>query len=250
MKTISASVGLRGMNRLDDVRTVQALLNLVPPAEGGPSPKLKLDGICGRLTNGAIERLQAKKWGWARVTTKVDPGGATWQLLLTYDQSADPSPAAPAPAPAAPPEPKVLGSKFAISVNVKPGGQLSAENFFFFIMDYVNQKQRAMYYFGYANPLKTPDPFSGDWSITIPPLVITPDPIGVADFVGDGIFTESSANGNIETVIYLMPEVLKKRTIRFGLHAHKDEPFTGQGSVRSSFSFPFRLIEVAPGVQF
>jgi hypothetical protein len=250
MRAISASVGLRGMNRMDDVRTVQELLNLIPPGEGGPSPKLVVDGIVGLKTNGAIEKLQAKKWGWPRVDTRVDPSGPTWQLLLAYDQAPGP-PTAPAPTPAAPAppeEPKVLGTKFIITVAAKPGGRLDASSFFFMIMDRVNQKQRAVYYFGNIDPPKTPDMFNNS-SITNPAVVMTPDPIGVADWGGEAIFSESSANGTIETMMYVLPDALHKRTVRFSLYAHKDEPFTGQGAIRSSFSAPFRLIEIAPGVR-
>jgi hypothetical protein len=85
MRQISGSVGLRGVNRKEDVRTVQELLNLVPHAEGEPLEELDEDGICGRKTNGAIEKLQARKWGWKRVTTKVSQGDVTLLLLLTYD---------------------------------------------------------------------------------------------------------------------------------------------------------------------
>lgn len=55
---LSASVGEKGANRSDDVRTIQRLLNGVEASEGGPVDALVVDGICGRLTKGAILRFQ------------------------------------------------------------------------------------------------------------------------------------------------------------------------------------------------
>jgi peptidoglycan hydrolase-like protein with peptidoglycan-binding domain len=55
---MSGSVGVGGKNIRDDVVLVQSLLNLVGPQEGGPSTKLKVDGISGPLTAGAISRYQ------------------------------------------------------------------------------------------------------------------------------------------------------------------------------------------------
>ena len=59
--TISASVGLGGANRADDVRTVQSLLNDVKIERGGPAPPLAVDGIAGPLTNGAIGSSSASR---------------------------------------------------------------------------------------------------------------------------------------------------------------------------------------------
>jgi hypothetical protein len=57
-RTISASVGEGSVNRPADVRTIQEMLNKALPGWGGPTPKLALDGICGRLTKAAIRRFQ------------------------------------------------------------------------------------------------------------------------------------------------------------------------------------------------
>ena len=44
-RKISASVGrMGGINRYEDVVTVQELLNHVPSNDGGPIPLLKVDG--------------------------------------------------------------------------------------------------------------------------------------------------------------------------------------------------------------
>jgi peptidoglycan hydrolase-like protein with peptidoglycan-binding domain len=74
-KTISASVGLSGANRSQDVRTVQELLNLVPPTWGGPTPKLTVDGLIGPKSNSAIRRFQEVQFRQVfNPDGRVDPG--------------------------------------------------------------------------------------------------------------------------------------------------------------------------------
>ena len=72
---ISASVGFGGANRRDDVSLIQSLLNGVPSASGGPTNPLKVDGIVGPLTIGAIRRFQSANLGFS--DGRVDPGGQT-----------------------------------------------------------------------------------------------------------------------------------------------------------------------------
>lgn len=87
---ITAPVGLgarcsRCKNLLEDVRTVQRLLNRFPPLEGGPVPKLVPDGYVGPLTDKAIGHFQAKWDITPKYSTKpdhiVDPGGKTLDRL-------------------------------------------------------------------------------------------------------------------------------------------------------------------------
>jgi hypothetical protein len=53
--------GGRCRNRHDDVKAIQTALNAFSPLDGGPSPPLVPDGICGRLTKAAILHFQ-QKW--------------------------------------------------------------------------------------------------------------------------------------------------------------------------------------------
>lgn len=74
--SMQGSVGQGGKNSQTDVQLVQAMLNNVPDAQGGPSPKLKVDGRVGPLTIGAITRFQRA----ARrrvVDGRIDPLGPT-----------------------------------------------------------------------------------------------------------------------------------------------------------------------------
>ncbi|MEN8260716.1 MAG: hypothetical protein ABFS02_09050 [Pseudomonadota bacterium] len=64
---------------------VQKLLNAVPLAKGGPLPALTPDGLCGRLTVGAIRKFQSKNTGF--VDGRVDAGGRTEQTLRAIVQA-------------------------------------------------------------------------------------------------------------------------------------------------------------------
>ena len=241
MRQISSSVGLRGVNRKDDVRAVQELLNLVPHGDGGPLQKLKEDGLCGRKTNGAIEKLQATEWGWQRVSTRVEPGSSTWKLLSSYDVPAKAA-AAAAPPPPPPEPPKLVSSNFLILMAARPGQRINAngENFYFLITDKMNQSMRSLYYFGNLNaPPPPPQPLT--WSITIPTIVTTPQPLGAADWAGDAVFSESEDNTGVRTRMYFAPIALP-RVIPVELHAHLNEA-SGGGGWRTSFSAPFRLVD-------
>jgi hypothetical protein len=87
-RKISASVGrMGGVNRYKDVVTVQELLNQVPITSGGPSPPLKIDGICGPKTIKGIQVFQIKHFGWSGADGRVDPDGPTHLWLNTFDKS-------------------------------------------------------------------------------------------------------------------------------------------------------------------
>jgi putative peptidoglycan binding protein len=69
--------GPKAKNLYDDVVTIQQLLNDIAPANGGASPPLKVDGICGPKTKHAIQAFQLQHFGWKLADGRVDPGGAT-----------------------------------------------------------------------------------------------------------------------------------------------------------------------------
>lgn len=80
-RVISGSVGIGGANRSADVRCVQELLNGVPPSQAGPTPLLKVDGLCGDKTKAAIQRFQLRQLGQRLADGRVDPGGPTLAKL-------------------------------------------------------------------------------------------------------------------------------------------------------------------------
>jgi hypothetical protein len=79
---ISDSVGKGGKNNDGDVRIVQTLLikaGYLPALNG--KGKSNVDGDCGDLTIGAIERFQKEKAGLSQPDGRVDVGGSTWRAL-------------------------------------------------------------------------------------------------------------------------------------------------------------------------
>jgi len=232
---------LRGVNRPEDVRTIQQLLNLVPHADGGPLQELDEDGICGRKTNGAIEKLQAGKWGWRRVTTKISPGDPTWQLLLTYDKS---SPAVPAVQQPPPDPPKQVSTSFSIWLSAHPGQRLDEKNLFFLITDMSNQV-KALYYFGGIAPPPLPQPLT--WSLTIPTTILTSQPLGVGDWAGDAILSEEGDLTRYTASLWIFPETLNRHGVKVGLHSAVQTPT--KDFSRSQMSAQFRLVDASAAVQ-
>jgi hypothetical protein len=69
--SINEAVGLSAPNNGDDVKTIQQALNRFPESMGGPTAKLKVDGIVGRFTLGAIEKFQRRQLGFT--DSRIDP---------------------------------------------------------------------------------------------------------------------------------------------------------------------------------
>lgn len=78
---IVKSVGAGGSNIYDDVFNIQYGLNQVAPIDGGPSPQLVIDGLCGPKTIGAIREFQKKHFGYAGCDGRIDPGKQTLAKL-------------------------------------------------------------------------------------------------------------------------------------------------------------------------
>ena len=98
--TLSGSVGRRGVNRPDDVRLIQKLINAKLPI---PLAPLNVDGISGPKTIFAIETYQ-RRLGLNPPDGRVDPGGITFRSL-----TGGVSPKPPTPPPPAPPGPVAPG---------------------------------------------------------------------------------------------------------------------------------------------
>jgi putative chitinase len=77
---IGQSVGNNGHNSIDDVKTVQILLNFHLEKQPGRS-LLKEDGIAGTSTLAAIEEFQHRVVGMKKPDGRVDPGGTTLRTL-------------------------------------------------------------------------------------------------------------------------------------------------------------------------
>jgi hypothetical protein len=79
--SLTASVGMGGINKPVDVLTIQTSLNRIPSLQGGPTPLLDPDSKIGPNTIGAIARFQ--KFHLKFSDGRVDVGKATHQKLNT-----------------------------------------------------------------------------------------------------------------------------------------------------------------------
>lgn len=78
---IQQSVGQSAVNRGDDVKMVQRLLN-----DNGYNPALRVDGDCGKMTISAIRWFQERALEQRNPDGRVDPNGRTWNALQKRDQ--------------------------------------------------------------------------------------------------------------------------------------------------------------------
>jgi peptidoglycan hydrolase-like protein with peptidoglycan-binding domain len=83
---ITVSVGKNGGNRKKDVQYVQSLLNISRERNG--QPLLKLDGLAGPKTIGAIELFQRQAVGMPAPDGRVDPAGRTLGVLEAANDAA------------------------------------------------------------------------------------------------------------------------------------------------------------------
>lgn len=78
---IRSSVGKKGVNKKSDVQLVQEALNR---SLSQPQKLLKVDGIAGLLTIGAIERFQKNIVGFSKPDGLIDVDGKTWPKMARY----------------------------------------------------------------------------------------------------------------------------------------------------------------------
>jgi hypothetical protein len=84
-RSISASVGRHGANKVDDVDEIQEMLNMVPEPQGGPRKLLKVDGVVGPKTIAAIQKFQLFRFGWSGADGRVDPEQQTMRWLRSHE---------------------------------------------------------------------------------------------------------------------------------------------------------------------
>ena len=89
MITITASVGKNASNQPEDVKKIQQLLNSMQANQGGPDPKLEVDGLNGPKTIAAIEKFQTHHQ--LVVDGRVDPGGMALAKLNELTKSSEPT---------------------------------------------------------------------------------------------------------------------------------------------------------------
>ena len=131
-RTIAFSVGrMGGINRSDDTKTVQELLNQVPVTSGGPQPLLVVDGKCGPKSIAAIQKFQLHHFGWKGADGRVDPNGPTLAKLNEFDRP-----------------PMGLFSLRRVGPTNRAIDPLRSEEWFYQVSDLANPGDSAIYHFG------------------------------------------------------------------------------------------------------
>ena len=141
---------------------------------------------------------------------------------------------------------KTSGSRFIVQMAIRAGDQIDiwGGNFWFMVMDQVNQEQRALYFFGNIDaPPKRPIV----WSMTTPAITTTPKPLSVADWSGKAILWERQWGAKFVDEMIVSPDALDGHVIRFGINAHINDPQPGYGASHSYAAFGLR--EVSPAVE-
>ncbi len=78
---LQASVGRGGVNHHHDVHTAQILLNACLPT---PLEPLRVDGVCGPATIGAVDAVQRMLLEWVVPDGRIDPVGPTLSFLQRH----------------------------------------------------------------------------------------------------------------------------------------------------------------------
>ena len=79
--SLPVGAGYKAKNVFVDVKSIQRALNLLDPSDGGALPMLRIDGICGNKTKGAIQKFQLKHFGWKGADSLIEPGKQTLAKL-------------------------------------------------------------------------------------------------------------------------------------------------------------------------
>ena len=241
-KSISASVGQNGVNREGDVRVVQQLLNQVPSTFGGPVPLLDIDGKCGPLTIGAIQRFQLHHFGWPGCDGRVDPGKQTLAKLNEYDK-------VPGVTPPVIPAPEPVGMDFLIFPSYQ--GEVffvprTASQFTYLVLDVTNNRQRVYQLQVGASAPPSPGPFQGWFSRFRPPR-----PTAVSGFEGPAVYVTTrrtdpgppSRSSVQSTLNLILPQGAGGISIPMKTHLVKPEPIPGSGGTQTdSHDGRFKLI--------
>ena len=126
---LQASVGRGGVNHHHDVHTAQTLLNACLPT---PLEALRVDGVCGQATIGAIDAVQRKLMEWVVPDGRIDPVGPTLSFLQRHmgrhsHRNRLPAGGTPAPHPRPAPSMRLASSTApAPAAPSQPAGQSTA----------------------------------------------------------------------------------------------------------------------------
>lgn len=236
-KSILKPVGKNCVNRPEDVKTVQELINKVPKSEGGPDPletqgmeaPLVVDGFCGPYTQHAINRFQIKQFGYGKTDGVVDPGQRTMERLNHFEALATPPPAQP------PPPPVERSTQFILQPSMAGDRMGVMRQDRLFLVTQVPRQQLAVYFLGDGTPPSPiPDKFEGKAA-----LLKVKQPRAVNELAALSMYRgQGTAEGADTTLMLFYPE--GHTTVR--LHTHMVEP--GNPKSMTAFGSEFQLVKV------
>jgi hypothetical protein len=244
-KVLSQSIGRGGYNTsVQDIQTIQSLLNKVPSPSGGPDPKLIVEGKnwgqnWDRTLQAIVQFQKAKFNGWA--DGRVDPekyGGKTMAELNKYDQllfyPLDPlqfPPDVPPVNPDPPASPKSNNFKIRMLGGLDGGEGIIADVLFFQIWDIENDLT-AFYIYGGPGVGVSALPLSGTtkgpWN-----AFSTEDPVNAGIFIGPARFS-SGGSGPLSWNYLHIPFV---GGTNWGVYIRMDTGFTCGAGLSTSFGF-------------
>jgi hypothetical protein len=221
-RSISAPVGQNSPNFPNDVKTIQELINKVPPNDGGlaPDKKLVVDGACGPKTKDAISKFQLKHFGWSGADGKVEPNKQTLAKLNSFDK---PAPGGGAPPPPPPPKPQPKSKQFLLQF-VNKGNVIGLQRKDrFLLVTLVPTQQQSIYYLGTgAPPLPAPNRFEG-----VETLMNLSQARTVDELEGVGMLSSKSDGKTARSELVLN---IDGQVVRTQMNAHLVEPTSNSQS--------------------
>ena len=205
---LTASVGIKGVNHSWDVLFVQDALNKVPTSEGGPTPALVLDGLCGPKTQAAIQKFQLHHFGWGGADGLVEVGKRTHEKLNQYWKTPEGPPPLPTPQ-----EPK--SKSFVITTtHRKEVFGADARDWFFEIRSVPHNAVTRYYLGSHVSfiPAPTPSQFTGYFS-----LFGTAGMLTTREFECDAAYLTRRQAGHLDSQLIL---ALPSGAVTIPMHSH------------------------------
>jgi hypothetical protein len=235
-RSISAPVGQNCPNYASDVKTVQELINKVPPHEGGltPDKKLVIDGACGSKTRDAISKFQLKHFGWSGADCKVEPNKQTLAKLNSFDTGPGGG-AAPPPPP--PPKPQPKSKQFLLQFVNKGNviGVMRKDRYL--LVTLIPTQEQAIYWLGTGTP---PPPVPGKFE-GVETLMAMTQARTVDGLEGIGMYSSKSDGKQAKSEMVM---TMGSEVVRTNMNAHLVEPTS---KAQSMFGAELQLVKT--GVQ-
>lgn len=245
MQKISGSVGHLGVNREEDVKTVQRMLNAIATSDGGPARDLDEDGIAGPKTISAIRIFQHHHFRWRGADGRVDVNHQTIKKLTALQPKAPPPPGKSAPPPKQPvPPPKAKRQPASTFVFQQPGKAHTTvsgpEDFFFKVFDTTNNRAQ-LFFFGGPHGLhtvKNRPGFAEGGGVALSIFHAKAHDLALEDLAGavGGYFTKENGQKQHSELVLVSTVGGQNRSVRVKLLRHLNPPPSPGATARSTTS--------------